>query len=132
MALATVLGIMPALSTIVPASMVFAVEAHVPPVYRPNSGGNLDVDAATLEHARCRGRQLLVDLWQDPRAGLEEPKADLVPPDARIETQDVVGKGGELTDQFGADESAANHDNRQALAPLRRIHGGVGALEAAD
>jgi hypothetical protein len=34
-----------------------------------------------------------VDLWQNPRAGLEQPKADLVvAPDARIEAQHVVGK----------------------------------------
>jgi hypothetical protein len=92
----------------------------------------MDVNAAMLEHARRRGRQLRVDLWQDPRAGLEQPKTDLVAPNARIKAQHVVGKRGELTDQFYANQSSANDDNRQTLAPLRRVRGCVRAFEAFD
>ena len=87
---------------------------------------------ASLEHARRRSRQLRVDLWQNPRAGLEQPKAHLVAPDARIEAQRVVRKCRELTDEFHTDESAANHDDRQTAAPLRGVRGGVRAFEASD
>src|SRR5262245_44054741 len=109
-----------------------ASDLYVPPVDRPNRGRDLDVDAPTLQHACRRSRQCRVDLLEDSWAGLEQPKADLVASNARIEAQYVVGKGGELTDQFCADQSAANHDNRQTLAPLCRTRGGVGAFEALD
>ena len=94
------------------------LEPHAPGLDRPDSGRDLDVNPAALEHARRRGRQLRVDLRQNPRAGLEQPEADLVAPDPRIEAQHIVGKRRELTDEFHADQSAADHDDRQTLAPL--------------
>ena len=57
----------------------------------------------------------------NPRAGLEQPKANLVAPNARIKAQHVVGERREFTDQFCADQSAADHDNRQTRATLRRV-----------
>jgi hypothetical protein len=51
---------------------------------------------------------------------LEQSKANLVTPDAWIEAQHVVGERRELTHQFHADQSAADDDNRQTLAPRRR------------
>src|SRR5215212_1529208 len=105
------------------------IEPHLPRLDRPDSGGDLEVNSALLEHARGRGRQLLVDLWQNPRTRLEQLKANLMAPDARIEAQHVVGKRGQLADQFDADEATADHDNRQTLAPLRRARSGVGAFE---
>ena len=101
-----------------PASMVVVLEPHAPGLDRPDSRGDLDVDAAPLEHARRLGRQRRVDLRQNPRAGLEQPKAHLVAPDTRIEAQHIVGKRRELTHQLGADQSAADHDHRQTPAPL--------------
>ena len=73
------------------------IEPHAPGLDRPDSGRDLDVNPAPLEHARGRGDQLRVNLWQNPRAGLEQPKANLVAPEARIEAQHVVGKRRELT-----------------------------------
>ena len=108
------------------------LEPHAPGLDRPDSGRDLDVNPATLEHARRRGRQLRVDLRQNPRAGLEQPEADLVAPDARIEAQHVVGKRRELTHQFYADQSAADHDDCETPAPLGRVRGCVRAFEAFD
>src|SRR4029079_9405320 len=98
----------------------------------PDRGRDPDVHSAPLEQARCCRRQLLVNLWQNPRPGLEQPKAHLVSTDARIEAQHAVCKGREFTDEFYADESAPDHDHRQTLAPLSGIRGGVSAFEALD
>ncbi len=108
------------------------LEPHAPGLDRPDSRRDLDINPAPLEHTRGRGRQLRVDLWQNPRAGFEQPKANLVAPNTRIEAQHVVGKRRELTDQFYADQSAADHDNRQTPAPLRRVRGCIRAFEASD
>src|SRR5215218_1600892 len=75
------------------------VEPHAPDLDRPDSGGDLEVNPAPLEHARRRGCQLLVDLWQNPGTRLEQLKANLVAPDAWVEAQHVVGKRGQLADQ---------------------------------
>ena len=47
---------------------------------------------APLERPRGRGRQFRVELWQNPRASLEQPKVNLVAPDTRIKAQHIVGK----------------------------------------
>ncbi len=131
--LATVLGTtMPAANTMVPASMVSFSSSTPPGLDRPDSCRDLDVNPAPLEHARRRGGQLHVDLWQNPGAGLEQPKANLVAPDARIKALHVVGKRYEFTRQFYANQFAADHDNCQTPAPLRRVRGCIRAFEASD
>jgi hypothetical protein len=57
---------------------------------------------------------------------------DLVPPNARIEAQYVVGKRRELTDELHADQSAADHHDRQTRTPMRRVAGCVRPFEALD
>jgi hypothetical protein len=104
---------MPAVRTTVPASM-----PHTACVDRANSGRDVNIDTATLEHARRGGCQCRVDLWQDARACFEQPKAEFVAPDVRIEAQDVVGERRQLAYEFYADQTAANDDNRQTPAPL--------------
>ena len=66
----------------------------------------------------------------ESRAGLEQPEADLIASDPWIETQDILGKRRELTDQFRANQSAADHDDCETPAPLRRVGGCVRAFEA--
>src|SRR5215204_5036674 len=67
------------------------VDPHAPEFNRPDSGGDLEVNPAPLEHARRRSRQLLIDLGQNPGTRLEQLKANLLAPDTRIEAQHVVG-----------------------------------------
>ena len=132
MALATALGTMPAVSTDGAGVDGFVLEPHALGLDRPDRRRDLDVNPAQLEHARRRRRQRRVDLWQNPRAGLEHPEANLVAPDARIEAQHVVGKRRELTHQFYANQPAADDHNRQTPAPLGRVRGCVRAFEAFD
>ena len=108
------------------------LEPHALGLDRPDRRRDLDVDPASLEHARRRRRQLRVDPWQNPRAGLEQPEADLIAPDPWIEAQHIVGKRRELTHQFCADQSAADHDDCETPAPLGRGRGCVRAFEAFD
>src|SRR5262245_1013436 len=80
-------GMIPAARTIVPASMV-SLSSRT----RPAS-----IDWTAGCQPRAAGAR------QKPRAGLEQPKTNLVAPDAWIEAQHVAGKRRELTHQFDAD-----------------------------
>src|SRR4029453_12118890 len=47
------------------------LEPHALGLDCPDRGRDLDVHSAPLEQARCCRPQLLVNLWQNPRSGLE-------------------------------------------------------------
>ena len=116
---------MPAVSTIVPASMISS-PTRTPPGSMDWTGcRHVDVGAPPAQHVGGDGRELLVDLRQHARAGFEQQEANLVAPDARIEAQHVFDERRELAEQFDTDEAAADHDDRQtpaSRAPTRTSH----------
>ena len=68
-----------------------------------------DIGTPCTEDVGGDDRQRLVNLGQHARAasraGFEEPEANLVAPDPRIEAQHVFDEGRELAEQFDADDA---------------------------
>jgi hypothetical protein len=92
----------------------------------------MDAGAAPLEHARCHDCKLLVDLGQDSCAGLEQPEANLVASDPRIEAQHATHECRELTQQLDTDEAAADDDYRETAATCCRFGGRIRSFELLD
>ena len=123
---------MPAASTIVPASIVSSASWTRPGSIARTGRRRADVGAASLQHA-CRHVGELRD--RSPAECAGRPRTDgsgSRRADARVVAQHVVGECGELAEQLDADEPAADHDDREAAAPRRRVGRRVGSLELFD
>jgi hypothetical protein len=79
-----------------------------------------------------RRRELLVDLGEQARTGLEQLEPDLLTADTRVESAHVVGEGGQLAEELDAHQAASDDDDRQATAPRARFGRGIGPFELLD